>query len=346
MAGRRTPKPDNFLQAQPLSPESTTMQPFRHAVLLLILTAFGLHLGSSRAAAKPIPDKNLEAAVRAALHEPKTELTDEKLGNLFVLEAAGKGIRDLTGLEKCKNLALLKLTGNEVTDLRPLEGLKNLQSLDLAKNKITDVAPLSTLPRLYYLELSENQVSDVESLGKATTLSSLYLGGNKVEDITPLASLVKLSSLSLGRNRIRDIGALAKVTRLMTLDLNANQIEDLTPLTRQTEISLLMLERNKIHDLAPLVALAKADVEGPKLGPAHLTVQTLDAQALALQAGPAPALATLLIAAKAAGSEAFAVGPKRFAPYLRLYLAGNPLSDVARSRQIPALKKFGVRVHD
>jgi hypothetical protein len=37
---------------------------------------------------------------------------------------------------------------------------------------------------------------------------------------------------------------------------------------------------------------------------------------------------------------------KRFAPYLRLYLAGNPLSDDARTKQVPELKKIGVRLED
>ncbi len=44
--------------------------------------------------------------------------------------------------------------------------------------------------------------------------------------------------------------------------------------------------------------------------------------------------------------EADAAGPKRFAPYLRLYLGGNPLSDAAKKDQIAALKKIGVRVFE
>jgi len=245
-----------------------------------------------------IPDKNLEAAVRAVLHEPKAELTEEKLGNVYVLEAPGKSIRNLDGLEKCKNLALLKLSNNQVSDLRPLQGLSNLQSLDLSDNKIADVTPLGSLPRLYYLELSNNQISTVTALGKLTSLSSLYLGGNKVSDLRPLGALANLSSLSLGRNQIKDLGPLATVTKLLTLDLNDNQIVDLAPLAKQKEINLLMLERNKITDLTPLVQMATAD----------------------------------------------AAGAQRFAPYLRLYLAGNPLPQGARSSQIPALKKQGVRV--
>ena len=39
-------------------------------------------------------------------------------------------------------------------------------------------------------------------------------------------------------------------------------------------------------------------------------------------------------------------GERRFAPYLRLYLAGNPLSDAAKAEQLAELKKIGVRLED
>jgi Leucine-rich repeat (LRR) protein len=45
-------------------------------------------------------------------------------------------------------------------------------------------------------------------------------------------------------------------------------------------------------------------------------------------------------------AKADADGAKRFAPYLELYLAGNPLSDEAKSKQLPALKAAGVRLED
>jgi hypothetical protein len=37
-------------------------------------------------------------------------------------------------------------------------------------------------------------------------------------------------------------------------------------------------------------------------------------------------------------------GPRRVAPFLRLYLVGNPLSDDAKTKQIDALKSYGVRI--
>ena len=97
-------------------------------------------------AGPPFPDKNLEAAIRDVLkHEPKVELTDEKLLDIYFLEAPGKEIKDLTGLEKCKNLALIKLTKNKISDSKPLKDLANLQSLDLAQNEIKDIIPAGRL---------------------------------------------------------------------------------------------------------------------------------------------------------------------------------------------------------
>src|SRR5262249_40156813 len=113
----------------------------------------GLLLHGTAAAAVNVPDKNLEAALRATLQDAKGELTEQLLANVFVLDAAKKGIKDLTGLEKCKNLAQLNLAKNEVADLAPLKELTNLQWLDLSNNQVADLAPLAGLVKLQYLEL-------------------------------------------------------------------------------------------------------------------------------------------------------------------------------------------------
>jgi uncharacterized protein (TIGR03067 family) len=245
----------------------------------------------------PFPDKNLEAAVRAFLHEPTGELTEEKLSNVnSTLE--GKNIRDLTGLEKCKNLMAIRFTNGQIANLTPLKELTNLQSLDLSGNQITDITPLKGLNKLQYLVLDNNQISKLDALSGLTAIWALRLSHNQIADIGPLANLSRLSSLSLDHNQVRDLSVLSKITRVSTLDLNDNQIEDITPLGKQTELSMLLLERNKIKDLAPLVTAVKADAEGQK----------------------------------------------RFAPYLQLYLAGNPLSDAAKNEQLAALKQYGVRI--
>ena len=39
-------------------------------------------------------------------------------------------------------------------------------------------------------------------------------------------------------------------------------------------------------------------------------------------------------------------GQKNFAPFLRLYLEGNPLSDAAKNEQLASLKEAGVRIEN
>ena len=76
-------------------------------------------------AASPIADKALEVEIRRIIQEPMGDLTEEKLLKLFILEAPGKGIKDLLGLEKCKNLALIRLSNNQISDLKPIKDLAN-----------------------------------------------------------------------------------------------------------------------------------------------------------------------------------------------------------------------------
>jgi internalin A len=255
----------------------------------------------SALAGPPFPDKNLEAAIRAVLkHEPKVELTDEKLLDIYFLEAPGKEIKDLTGLEKCKNLALIKLTKNKISDLKPLKDLANLQSLDLAQNEIKDIGPLAGCKALQRIEISGNKIEKIDALKDLTAMNSLYMDNNEIKEIGPLAGLNKLWTLSMPKNKIKDISVLSKITKLSTINLSDNEIEDPAPLGKQTELQYLMIERNKIKDLKPLVDAAKAD----------------------------------------------AAGPKRFAPYLHLYFAGNPIPDESKKTQVAALKAAEVRVED
>jgi internalin A len=273
-------------------------QPAAALAFVLILAPW---VQSASADSPPFPDKNLEAAIRDVLkHEPKVQLTDEKLLDIYFLEAPGKEIKDLTGLEKCKNLALIKLDKNKISDLKPLKDLANLQSLDLAENTIKDITPLAGLKSLQYIKLSGNKIEAIDALKDLTSLNSIYLGNNQIKDISPLAALNKVWTLSANKNQIKDISVLSKITKLQTIDLENNKIEDTTPLGKQSELKLLMLKGNQIKDLKPLVDAAKAD----------------------------------------------SAGPKKFAPYLHVYIADNPLPDKTKSDQIKALKDAEVRIDE
>ena len=270
-------------------------------VLAAMATAVVL-VGSPRSAwAVMFPDKALEAAVRYQILEKRDktdELSEDDLKKVFILEARGKGIKDLTGLEKCVNLQSITLSKNEITDVTALKGLKNVQLLDLAGNKITDVAPLSELTALQYLELSDNQVTDLKPLAGLTKMASLYLSGNKVTDLAPLVELKKLASLHLDKNQITDLKPIEGITGLYLLKLSDNQITDVTPLQNMRNIKMLFLERNKLEDLTPLVKACQEDAEKTR----------------------------------------------SFAPFLRLYVKDNPLSEAAKNEQLAKLKELGVKI--
>lgn len=235
------------------------------AVLGLVLTS--LIASGQDAQAGIFPDKNLEAAVRSQVFEKKDktdELTEDDCKKVFILEARGKGISSLAGLEKCVNLQLVNFAKNEITDVTPLAGLKSLQSVDLGTNKITDVNPLKDLTSTQYLDLSANQITDAKPLAGLTRLSMLDLTANQIKDLAPLAGLTRLSSLYLGQNQITDLNPLAGITGISTLKLSDNQITDLTPLGKSRDLRMLFIERNKLADLTPLVAACQADAAGDK----------------------------------------------------------------------------------
>ena len=83
----------------------------------------------------------------------------------------------------------------------------------------------------------------------------------------------------------------------------------------------LDLSRNQITDIAPLAK----QTETRYLFLDHNKIADL---------GP-------LVAAAKKDAE----GDQRFAPFLELYLEGNPLGDAAKTKQLEALKGYGVRVH-
>ena len=93
-------------------------------------------------------------------------------------------------------------------------------------------------------------------------------------------------------------------------------------LNQVTRLMTLELRENQIADLTPL------------------TKQT-DLNLLLLEKNKIADLTPLVNWAKADSD-----GPRRCAPFLRLYLSGNPLTDAAKTKQIDALKKYGVRIEN
>jgi len=192
-------------------------------------------------------DANLEAAIREELDKPLKPLYTNELNKVVQLDASGRGVSSLDGIEHLHNLAILNLENNEIQDVSPLENLKKLHTLILGSNGITDLndAHLDTLSGLplQHLNLNYNVV--------------IFRSGQRIwlTDISILSSFTGLEELVLIENQITDISSLAALTNLRLLDLSTNAITDISPLAHTTALQTLSLANNDIHDISPLAGL-------------------------------------------------------------------------------------------
>lgn len=119
-------------------------------------------------------DRKLEEAIRAALGIPATDpLEPADLLGLYQLDASGKGIVSLDGIEYCSNLAILTLRNNAIQQLDSLEFLTGLDNVNLRNNQITDVAPLVANEGLglgNFVTLDLNPLSETAYLKQVPTL--------------------------------------------------------------------------------------------------------------------------------------------------------------------------------
>jgi internalin A len=216
------------------------------------------------------------------------------------------------------NLSTVQGTGMEISDLSGLEKCLSLASLDLAKNRIKDLTLLKGLAKIQYLHLADNQIEDVSPLAEIKALQYLELSNNRVKDLKPLSGLTNMASLYLSGNLITDVKPLLEMRRLSSLYLDDNKVKNIDGLDRLKGLSSLSLKNNGLSDIAPLEALNNLYY-------------------LFLEGNRIRDLTPLINAAK----KDFE-GQKRFAPFLNLYLKGNPVKSSQKSR----LKEYGVRLND
>ena len=241
--------------------------------LSLLLTALVQLTTQPVQAEVSIPDDNLAVAIREALGLPTDAvITADAMLDLTRLEAEGRGIAALTGLEHAVNLTSLNLRGtwvvnefhtnpmfhtNPISDVSPLAALTQLTYLYLGDTAVSDVSPLAALTQLTWLYLDDTAVSDVSPLAALTQLTRLSLIDTAVSDVSPLAALTQLTTLSLLRTAVSDVSPLAALTQLTTLSLGDTAVSDVSPLAALTQLTWLYLDDTAVSDVSPLAALTQ-----------------------------------------------------------------------------------------
>ncbi|MCX4245739.1 leucine-rich repeat domain-containing protein [Paraliomyxa miuraensis] len=184
--------------------------------------------------------------------DPEPVILAQYLRAIRGLNAPGRGIADLRGLECAQGLLSLGLAGNEITDVTPLLDLTGLEQLELSDNAITNVEALGSLHRLTRLSLPGNGVSDIGPLSGLTRLEALDLADNEIGSVAPLSGLTELAVLVLSKNAVTDVGPLSGLTRLSGLELDDNEIGTIEPLSGLTRLRYVDLDGNAITSLEPL----------------------------------------------------------------------------------------------
>ena len=204
-----------------------------------------------------IPDPNLRSAIANALNVPHgSPITQEDMNRLTHLDANGRDIMELSGLETATQLVSLSLGANAIIDLSPVTNLTNIRSLVLRDNQINDISPLSSLTQLEKLTINDNQINDISPLALLPRLVELNLRANPISDLSQISHFTALKYLNLDLCGIVDISPLSNLTNLQILQLNHNQIVDVSPLSNLTSLYRLEIEHNLILDHSPLDLLS------------------------------------------------------------------------------------------
>ena len=158
-----------------------------------------------------IPDSNLAAAVREKLGlAPGNPITQRDMLRLQKLDARGRKITNVIGLEHATHLRDLDLGGNPISDISPVSELTNLRILGIGATSISDISAVARLTNLTQLSLSSNSISDISAIAELTNIRSLVLYDNSISDISAVTGLTNLEFGALYRNNISDISPLVE----------------------------------------------------------------------------------------------------------------------------------------
>jgi internalin A len=241
-------------------------------LVVIYLTGFTVQARYGNDPETPEDPVNFAEPILKALVEAQLGVTSPTVADMVFLkelDAAGRGISDLTGLEYATNITILnlgefyyywvwppELRTNQIEDITPLTGLMRLKSLDLSNNQISDISALSGMTDLETLALYRNKITDISALSGLSNLTSLDLERNQITDITPLSGLTNLKLLELSSNSIVDTSALSTLAGLESLLLNRNGLTTIPDLINLPNLKFIELDGNQITDISGLSGMS------------------------------------------------------------------------------------------
>ncbi len=303
--------------------------------------------GGTQAAAASYDLRCAASAIDASNWDAALEIEDEPAPGLagsmqsMVLTGAPPDTVVYFALRTCSHAGVVSEISNSPAAVVPPESPVTFADAALEaairaalQRPTGDVMPADLLA-LTELAADHLGIASLDGLQYGVALHRLGLKGNAVTDLGPLAGLVQLSDLDASDNQVVDLAPLADLTALMNLDLGGNAIASIDALQDLALLNFLWLDRNQITDLAPVAGCWRLN----HLFMAHNQVADLGPLATMKY------LADLDLAGNAIVDLAPLVTNADFGTGDRIWLAGNPLSQVALDEQVPALRDRGVVVY-
>jgi len=228
-------------------------------------------------------DAHLEASIREAIDIPEGPIYSKDLERLTSLNAPGRNITYLTGLEYCTGLRELLLQENKISNVSPLVdnlGLAHGDDVDLRSNPLSEESINQYIPELkargvdVLYDISEEEVyfpdvnlevRVIKAIGKSSgpiypsdlqRLTELHVySTSNITDLTGLEYCTNLTVFYSRLNEISDISPLANLISLTGLYISYGQISDISPLVSLTSLTELHLYWNLISDVSALAGL-------------------------------------------------------------------------------------------
>jgi len=181
-------------------------------------------VGCKREESINIQDVNLENVVRKMIDKPEGKIYKSDVKDITVLDATGKNVKELLGIENLVNLKSLNLEKNSISNIEPLGQLNNLEELCLDNNDIKDISALENITSIKNLSLSSNRIDDISDLKNLSNLEKLNLADNGIMDISPLSAMKYIKYINLSSNKINNVDKLNNLGSLNSLYLASNSI--------------------------------------------------------------------------------------------------------------------------
>ena len=171
-----------------------------------------------------VTDENLKKAIinMCDYFEPWDVITEEEIPYAKYLDASGRGIKSLTGLDYLTELVEIDASDNEITEV-DISTLQKLEVLNLSNNQVSEI-DFSRNPNIKELYLDHNQLTAIEDF----PTSNIIIADLSHNNLTSLSTdyAMSLTTLDVSYNQLNDL-SVHYDTVLTDFDCSNNQINDL-----------------------------------------------------------------------------------------------------------------------